>query len=80
MQTLRFDINGMTCGGSTARVRRGLGKLDRVSDAEVDVTSGGATVAADPTRAMAVPIESAIARLDDRAKARAAPRSQQATR
>jgi copper chaperone len=31
VQTLSFDVNGMTCGGRTGSVQRALGKLDGVS-------------------------------------------------
>ena len=50
MQTLRFDVRGMTCGGCTSSVQRTLSKLDDVSHAEVSLHPGVATVTADPAR------------------------------
>ena len=35
MQTLSFDVSGMTCGGCTGSVQRTLSKLDGISQAEV---------------------------------------------
>ena len=35
MQTLSFDVSGMTCGGCTGSVQRALSKIDGVSHAEV---------------------------------------------
>ena len=33
MQTLSFDVSGMTCGGCTGSVQRALSKIDGVSHA-----------------------------------------------
>ena len=33
MQTLSFDVCGMTCGGCTASVQRALSKINGVSQA-----------------------------------------------
>ena len=60
MQTLSFDVSGMTCGGCTGSVQRALSKLDGVSHAEVTLSPGLATVEADPTRVTPAQIESAI--------------------
>ena len=63
MQTLSFDISGMTCGGCTGSVKRVLGKLDGVSHVEVSLTPGTATVQTDPSRVTAAQIQSAITSL-----------------
>ena len=72
MQTLSFDVSGMTCGGCTGSVQRALNKLDGVSHAEVTLSPGLATVEADPTRVTPAQIESAITHLGYPAKARTA--------
>ncbi len=63
MQTLSFDVSGMTCGGCTGSVQRALSKLDGVSHAEVSLRPGVATVVADPARVTPAQIEAAITRL-----------------
>jgi copper chaperone len=78
MQTLSFDVSGMTCGGCTGSVQRALSKIDGVSQAEVTLSPGVATVVADPTRVTAAQIESAIAHLGYPARARPAAQSEQA--
>ena len=70
MQTLSFDISGMTCGGCTGSVQRTLSKLDGISHAEVTLHLGVATVSADPSRVTPAEIESAISGLGYLAKAR----------
>jgi copper chaperone len=72
MQTLSFDVSGMTCGGCTGSVQRALSKLDGVSQAEVTLSPGMATVQADPARVTPAQIESAIASLGYPAKLRPA--------
>lgn len=72
MQTLSFDVSGMTCGGCTGSVQRALSKMDGVSHAEVTLRPGVATVVADPARVTPAQIESAITGLGYPAKARAA--------
>ncbi len=60
MQTLRFDIHGMTCGGCTGSVQRALSLLDGVSHVEVSLRTGTAIVQVDPARVTSVQIETAI--------------------
>lgn len=72
MQTLTFDIQGMTCGGCLGSVQRALGKLNGVSSVEVSLKPGAAIVQADPARVTPVQIESAIAGLGFAAKVRSA--------
>ena len=70
MQTLSFDIDGMTCGGCTGSVQRALTKLDGISHVEVSLSPGVATVVIDPTRVTSAQIESAISRLGYPVKAK----------
>ena len=77
MQTLSFDVSGMTCGGCTGSVQRALNKLDGVSHAEVILSPGVATVAVDPARVTPAQIESAISQLGYPAKARPAAHGEQ---
>lgn len=72
MQSLHFDVSGMTCGGCTGKVQGALAKIDGVSHAEVTLRPGGATVMADPTRVTAAQIEAAITQLGYPTKARPA--------
>ena len=78
MQTLSFDVLGMTCGGCTGSVKRVLTKLDGISHAEVTLSPGMATVTVDPTRVTPTQIESAITHLGYAAKARPAAHPEQA--
>ena len=72
MQTFKFDVTGMTCGGCTGSVQRAVNKLDGVSHAEVSLRPGIATVVTDPARVTVAQIESAITGLGYPAKARPA--------
>jgi copper chaperone CopZ len=72
MQTLSFDVSGMTCGGCTGSVQRALSKLDGITDAKVSLSPGLATVVIDPARVTASQIESAISLMGYPAKARPA--------
>ena len=78
MQTLSFDVSGMTCGGCTGSVQRALSKLDGVSHAEVTLRPGVATVSADPSRVTPAQIESAITQLGYSAKVRPAAHDERA--
>ncbi|WP_421883987.1 heavy-metal-associated domain-containing protein [Methylibium sp.] len=78
MQTLSFDVRGMTCGGCTGSVQRTLSKIDGVSHAEVTLNPGVASVVADPERVTSAQIEAAITGLGYQAKARPAVQSGQA--
>ena len=72
MQTLSFDVTGMTCGGCAGSVQRVLSELDGVSQAEVTFRTGVATVAVDPNRVTSAQVELVIAGLGYRVKARPA--------
>ena len=72
MQTLSFDVSGMTCGGCTGSVQRALSKLDGITDAKVSLSPGLATVVIDPAKVTVSDIESAISLMGYPAKARPA--------
>lgn len=65
MQTMTFDIHGMTCGGCVGGVQRMLQKIDGVSDIQVSLRLGHATL-----RVSSVQIEAIIAKLGYQAKFR----------
>jgi copper chaperone len=76
METLKFDVKGMTCGGCTGSVQRVLSKIDGVSHVDVSLSPGSATLEADPTRVTPDQIEAAISSLGYHAKLHPAqPRS-----
>lgn len=60
MQTMHFDIHGMTCEGCTGSVKRVLSQLDGVSHVDVTLLPGTATVQADPERITAAHIARVI--------------------
>ena len=70
MQTLNFDVSGVTRGGCAESMQRVLSKLNGVARAEVNVSPGIAVVNIDPRRMTSAQIERAIAGLGYRAKAR----------
>lgn len=63
MQTLKFNIQGMTCGGCVGSAQRAISKLDGVDRAEVALQPGSATVLADPAKVTAEQIQAALSRL-----------------
>jgi copper chaperone len=71
MQTYKFDVKGMTCGGCTSSVQRALSNMDGVSKVEVTLQPGAATVEADPGRVTAAKIESTLTGMGYEARARA---------
>ena len=77
MQTLNFDVLGMTCGGCTGSVQRALSKQDGISHAEVGLSQGLATAAIDPTKATSAQIVSAITHLGYPAKVNTAVQPEQ---
>ena len=68
MQTLKFDVHGMTCGGCTGSVKRALSKIDGVSHVDVTLQPGSATLEADIARVTPDQIEAAIRGLGYHAK------------
>ncbi len=69
MQTLKFDIEGMSCGGCTGSVQRAVTKLEGVNHVEVTLRPGSAVVQIDPDRVTTAQIEAAITKLGYPAKA-----------
>lgn len=78
MQTVSFDVSGMTCGGCTGSVQRALSKLDGITDAKVSLSPGLATVVIDPARVTSSQIESAISLMGYPTKARPVAHSESA--
>ena len=72
MQSMIFDIHGMTCGGCVGSVKRALQKVDGVSDVDVSLDRGQATVNADVSLASAAQIVAAITKLGYHANLRSA--------
>jgi copper chaperone len=70
MQTMTFDIQGMTCGGCVGGVQRTLQKIDGVGDIQVSLRPGQASLKVDPSRVSAAQIEAIIAKLGYQAKYR----------
>lgn len=48
MQTLSFDVGGMTCGGCRVKVEHRVGQLAGVSQVTVTLQPGSATVVFNP--------------------------------
>ncbi len=71
MQTYKFDVKGMTCGGCTSSVQRALSNMDGVSKVEGTLQPGSATVEADPDRVTAAEIESTMKGMGYEARATA---------
>ncbi len=69
MQTLKFDVQGMTCGGCTGSVQRALSGLEGVSHVDVTLRPGTATVQVDPARVTPAQIEAKLAGLGFEARA-----------
>ena len=78
MQTLGFDVSGMTCGGCTGSVQRTLSKIDGVSHAEVTLHPGIASVMTDPECVTSAQIEAAFTALGYQAKAHPAAHGERA--
>ena len=72
MQSMTFDIHGMTCGGCVGSVKRALQKVDGVSDVDVSLNPGQAIVNADVSLASAAQILAAITKLGYHANLRSA--------
>lgn len=63
METLRFDIQGMTCGGCVGSVQRAIGRIDGVAKVDVSLQPGSATVQADPAKVTTAAIQAALAKI-----------------
>jgi len=70
MQTLTFDVNGMSCGGCASSVKQAVVEIDGVSQVEINLSPGSATVQVDPARVTSAQIEAAISKLGYQVKSR----------
>ena len=68
MQTLSFDVSGMTCRGRTGSVQRAFSKIDGVNHVDVSLSPGSAILNAYTTRVTPDQIEVAISSLGCQAK------------
>ena len=50
MENVSFDVQGMTCGGCVASVKRVLSALPGVENVDVTLSPGKANVAYDPAK------------------------------
>jgi copper chaperone len=60
METVAMKVEGMTCNGCVASVSRVLKALPGVTDAQVSLTPGRATVTFDPAKTNAQALRGAI--------------------
>jgi copper chaperone len=60
METVRLNVQGMTCGGCVASVTRVLKATPGVSDAQVTLQPGVATVTFDPAAVQVPQLKTAI--------------------
>ena len=60
METVKLDVKGMTCGGCVASVTRVLKGTPGVSDAQVTLQPGAATVTFDPGKVEVKALKAAI--------------------
>ena len=74
MQSMTFDVHGMSCGGCVGSVKRALQKVDGVSDVDVSLNPGQAIVNADVSLASGAQILAAITKLGYHANLRSAER------
>jgi copper chaperone len=63
MPTLKFDVNGMTCGGCSDSVQRALTKIDGVSQVDVSLQLGIVSLEVDPVGVTSALIKTVIANL-----------------
>ena len=63
MQTFKFDVHGMSCGGCTGSVQRALSKIAGVSHVAASLSPGSASMEVDTTRVTPGQIEAAIGNL-----------------
>ena len=60
MENVSFNVEGMTCGGCVASVKRVLEALPGVSKVNVTLNPGGANVDYDPARVKAEALYDAV--------------------
>jgi Cu+-exporting ATPase len=61
-ERVSLHVTGMTCAACSTRVQKGLGKLDGVADANVNLTTEKASIQYDPSR---VSVEQMIGKIQD---------------
>lgn len=64
LETTRFAVEGMSCGGCAAKVQRTVSALSGVATATVDLAARTATVSYDPGLSSVESIGRAISALD----------------
>ena len=60
METVKLDVQGMTCGGCVASVTRVLKATPGVADAQVTLQPGAATITFDPATVEVPQLRAAI--------------------
>jgi copper chaperone len=60
METTQIKVQGMTCGGCVASVKRALQQIDGVANVEVSLDQAQARVEYDPARVNQSQLRSAI--------------------
>jgi copper chaperone len=60
METVKLNVQGMTCGGCVASVTRVLKATPGVTDAQVTLQPGAATVTFDPAKVEVGHLKAAI--------------------
>ena len=60
METVKLNVEGMTCGGCVASVTRVLKATPGVSEAQVTLQPGAATVTFDPAKVRVGDLKAAI--------------------
>ena len=60
MENVSFNVQGMTCGGCVASVKRVLEALPGVSAVDVTLKPGAASVSFDPSRVTAEALRDAV--------------------
>ena len=60
MQTAQIKVQGMTCGGCVASVKRALQRIEGVENVEVSLADAQARVQYDPARVNESQLRSAI--------------------
>ena len=60
MENVSFDVQGMTCGGCVASVKRVLSALPGVENVDVTLKPGKASVAYDPAKISANQLRDAV--------------------
>lgn len=60
METVSFDVKGMTCGGCVASVKRVLEAVPSVTNVIVTLDPGKASAAYDPSRVQAEALYGAV--------------------